>query len=192
MNILIALYNSSYAEIHDSRSDEEYMALYARQTIQYVRAIDEYVYIAPFTLIEVFGLILPFEWWMSKERYARLNHTVMGIVYSPMLLLTAMWETKQAHIVIANRRRGAQADDTIEEWEDDECDLDVDDWKSRVAKAKPNLQDNPVQECKELRKEVQELKEMMKALLQHRGVHQKEDPMESSSSTAGYPTPRDD
>jgi hypothetical protein len=44
LNILIALYNSSYDSISDNAVDE-YMALFAQKTLQFVRAPDEYVYI---------------------------------------------------------------------------------------------------------------------------------------------------
>ena len=45
LNILIALYNSAYSDITDNAVDE-YMALFAQKTIQFVRAPDENVFIA--------------------------------------------------------------------------------------------------------------------------------------------------
>lgn len=45
LNILIALYNSAYEDITDNAVDE-YMALFAQKTIQFVRAPDENVFIA--------------------------------------------------------------------------------------------------------------------------------------------------
>jgi Ion transport protein len=47
LNILIALYNSSYQDITDDALDE-YMALFTQKTVQHVRAPDENVFIAPF------------------------------------------------------------------------------------------------------------------------------------------------
>jgi hypothetical protein len=61
LNVLIALYNSAYEDITGNATDE-YMALFASKTMQFVRAPDENVFIAPFNLIELFFLILPFEW----------------------------------------------------------------------------------------------------------------------------------
>lgn len=84
------------------------------QTLGFIRAPDENVFIAPFNLIEIFLLILPFEWWMKKERYERLNNAVMGIIYSPLLLLTAYLETKQAHHVKRNRDHHEADDNTTE------------------------------------------------------------------------------
>lgn len=45
LNILIALYNSAYEDITDNAIDE-YMALLAQKTLQFVRAPDENVFIA--------------------------------------------------------------------------------------------------------------------------------------------------
>ncbi|KAH8632272.1 Calcium channel [Alternaria alternata] len=56
-----------------SNAIDEYMALFSQKTMQFVRAPDENVFIAPFNLIEMFCLILPFEWWMDEKRYDKLN-----------------------------------------------------------------------------------------------------------------------
>lgn len=44
LNILIALYNSSYSDI-SGNADDEFMALFSRKTLQFVRAPDENVFI---------------------------------------------------------------------------------------------------------------------------------------------------
>jgi hypothetical protein len=75
LNVLIALYNSAYEDITQNAIDE-YMALFSQKTMQFVRAPDENVFIAPFNLIEMFFLILPFEWWMDEKRYDKLNDMV--------------------------------------------------------------------------------------------------------------------
>ena len=72
LNILIALYNSAYEDIYENANDE-YLALLAQKTMQFVRAPDENVFIAPFNLIEVFLLTIPFEWWMNKKLYKRIK-----------------------------------------------------------------------------------------------------------------------
>ena len=116
LNVLIALYNSAYEDVTDNAIDE-YLALFSQKTLQFVRAPDENVFIAPFNLVELFGLVLPFEWWMSDKQYARLNDYVMGVLYSPLLLITAYLETRTARTVRFNRKRNEADDDTIEEWE---------------------------------------------------------------------------
>lgn len=132
--------------------------------MQFVRAPDENVFIAPFNLIEMFCLVLPFEWWMSKARYERLNNVVMGVIYSPLLLCTAAWETKVAQSVRSNRRRGEEDEDTTEEWEQlsGELDFESSGWAKRVDQSKPNVEfDGTLLEVRQLKDEIKELKEMI-------------------------------
>jgi len=96
LNILIALYGSAYSDITDNAVDE-YMALFSQKTMQFVRAPDENVFIAPFNLIELFCLVIPFEWWLPRHRYERLNDIVMGIIYSPVLLDCGSGDETGAH-----------------------------------------------------------------------------------------------
>jgi len=166
LNILIALYNSAYEDITENAVDE-YMALFAQKTMQFVRAPDENVFIAPFNLIELFLLVLPFEWWMPNDKYQRLNDYVMGVIYSPLLLITSFLETKQAHVVKYNRRRGEDDDDTVEEWEQltADCDFEADGWSKKVEDSKPNVEtDAAILEVRKLRKEVGELKGLIEGL----------------------------
>lgn len=159
LNILIALYNSAYEDITDNATDE-YMALFASKTMQFVRAPDENVFIAPFNLIELFFLIIPFEWWMDSYRYERLNNYVMGIVYSPLLLVVAAVEARQARVVRSNRRRGEEDDDTVEEWEqmEDLMDFERDGWAKKVEVTKPNVEvEAAVLEIRKLKEMVSEL-----------------------------------
>ncbi len=171
LNILIALYNSAYQDITDNAIDE-YMALFGQKTMQFVRAPDENVFIPPLNLVEVFFLIIPFEWWMSREAYAKLNDFVMALVYSPLLLVTAWFENESAKKVMSNRLRGEQDDDIVEEWEQmaGEVDFEAEGWDKKVAAAKPNVEeDQATIEVKELRVEVKELKDMVKAFLESNG-----------------------
>lgn len=163
LNVLIALYNSAYEDITQNAIDE-YMALFSQKTMQFVRAPDENVFIAPFNLIEMFFLILPFEWWLPKARYERLNDIVMGTLYSPLLVITAFLETRSAHRVSYNRRRGEDDDDKIHEWEQvlHECDFEADGWDKKVQATKPNVEfDTAVLEVKKLQGEVKELKDLL-------------------------------
>lgn len=166
LNILIALYNSAYEDITDNAIDE-YMALFAQKTMRFVRAPDENVFIAPFNLIEIFCLIIPFEWWMNDHQYERLNHYVMTVIYSPLLILSAMYEVWEAKRVRFNRKRGEDDDDTIEEWEqmDGEIDFEGEGWAKLVEQTKPNVEvDRDILEIQALRDEVRDLKDMIKRL----------------------------
>lgn len=171
LNILIALYNSAYEDITENAIDE-YMALFAQKTMQFVRAPDENVFIAPLNLIEIFGLIIPFEWWLPRKRYAKLNDYVMALVYSPLLLIAAWFENRSAMRVRFNRSSGEEDDDTVEEWEQlaGEVNFEADGWEKKVAIVKPNVEeDQATTEVKELRAEVKELKDMLKAFLDANG-----------------------
>ncbi|KAM3423689.1 hypothetical protein BST61_g1102 [Cercospora zeina] len=166
LNILIALYNSAYEDITGNATDE-YLALFAQKTMQFVRAPDENVFIAPFNIIEIFCLIIPFEWWMSKARYEQLNDLVMGIIYSPLLLITALLETRTARLVRFNRSRHESDDDTIEEWEQLEPELDVEGtgWSKRVEETSPDVVvDGTLLEVRKLRDDIDELKKMIREL----------------------------
>jgi len=166
LNILIALYNSAYEDITENAIDE-YMALFSAKTMQFTRAPDENVFIAPFNLIELFFLIIPFEWWMEKSRYERLNNYVMGVVYSPLLIFTAFYEAQEAKTVRSNRMRGEEDDDTVEEWEqlDGEIDFEGEGWNKKVADSKPVVDvETDVLEIRELKNQISELRDMVRAL----------------------------
>lgn len=172
LNILIALYNSAYEDIYDNANDE-FLALFAQKTMLFVRAPDENVFIAPFNLIEIFLLVLPFEWWMSKKLYKQLNDAVMWLIYLPLLLPAAFFETRQAGEIRANRARGEADEDTVEEWEQmtDQVDFDADGWNEAVGLAKSHLDQDPaVSEVQQLKQEVETLKEMLERLSRSLGV----------------------
>ncbi|KAH9889666.1 hypothetical protein F4778DRAFT_785578 [Xylariomycetidae sp. FL2044] len=164
LNVLIALYNSAYEDIYDN-SDDEYLALFSQKTMQFVRAPDENVFIAPFNLIEVFFLIIPFEWWLPKQYYERLNDIVMGVIYSPLLFCAALFEVKTAKDIRRNRKRGEDDEDTVEEWEQmtDQVDFEQEGWTKKVEISKANVEEEPaVLEVRKLRDEVDELKDLLK------------------------------
>ncbi|KAI1134752.1 hypothetical protein F5Y05DRAFT_397255 [Hypoxylon sp. FL0543] len=166
LNILIALYNSAYEDIYDN-ADDEFLALFSQKTMQFVRAPDENVFIAPFNLVEIFLLIIPFEWWMPKKQYERLNDIVMGIIYSPLLFCSAWFEVRMARDIRRNRRNGEQDDDTEEEWEQmaGQVDFEGEGWTKKVADSKANFEDDPaVIEVKKLRDEVEQLKGLLENL----------------------------
>ncbi|KAL9105630.1 MAG: hypothetical protein Q9227_009242 [Pyrenula ochraceoflavens] len=166
LNILIALYNSAYEDI-SGNSDDEYMALFSQKTMQFVRAPDENVFIPPFNLIEIFCLILPFEWWMERKSYELLNNYVMGVIYSPLLLIIASLESREARHIRWNRGRNEEDDDTIEEWEqlEGEIDFEGEGWDKKVESTKPDVKvDATLFEVRELKEQLEDLKRMVRAV----------------------------
>ncbi|KAI8162177.1 Calcium channel [Colletotrichum sp. SAR 10_86] len=161
LNILIALYNSAYEDIYGNANDE-YLALFAQKTMQFVRAPDENVYIPPFNLLEM--LVICLFWWMEKSKFERMSDIIMGIIYSPVLVIAAWHETKTAGEIRSNRARGEEDDDTIEEWEQmmDQVDFEADGWNKLCISAKTNLEADPtITEVQKLRGEVEELKKLL-------------------------------
>lgn len=132
--------------------------------MQFVRAPDENVFIPPFNLIETFLLAMPFEWWMRKATYERINDYVMAGLYSPLLVAAAYFEMRTAAEIVSNRSRGEEDDDTVEEWEQmaAEVDFAAEGWDKKVQSARSNVEEEPaVLEVKQLKAEVDELKEIM-------------------------------
>lgn len=170
LNVLIALYNSAYEDITENAIDE-FLALFSQKTMQFVRAPDENVYIAPFNLVEICCLILPFEWWMSRPTYEYLNDIVMGVVYSPLLVVTAFAEVRTARQVRFNRSRNESDDDTVEDWEQmsDEMDFEASGWSKRVEETSPNLfVDETLATVRHLKAEMEEMKKMIEGLTKGR------------------------
>jgi hypothetical protein len=92
----------------------------------------------------------------------------MGFVYSPLLVITAALETKEAKWVKQNRHRKATDDDTIEEWEqlEEQCDFEADGWAKKVDETKPNVEvSGAILEVRKLKGEVDELKGMLAEVL---------------------------
>ncbi|KAM5475493.1 Calcium channel yvc1 [Microsporum audouinii] len=181
LNILIALYNSAYEDI-TGNAINEYMGLFAHRTLQYVRAPDENVFIAPLNLVEIICLIIPFEWWLPSDRYDKLNNYVMGIIYSPLLLVTALLESTNAQRIRLNRRLGEDDDDIQEEWENaaESAEFDfkkvgdhpeTEAWDMAVTKSKPNVEvDQCVLEIRGLKEQVRQLTQLVTVLTERQGV----------------------
>lgn len=108
---------------------------------------------------------------MSDAAYARLNDRVMFIIYSPLLVLTAFLEQKEARHVNYNRRRGEEDEDTTHEWEQvlHECDFEADGWDKKVQATRPNVEfDTAVLEVRKLQEQVAELKELLQGLTENK------------------------
>lgn len=93
LNLLIALFNSSYTNITDS-SEKEYLALFTFKVFSYLKSPDQFPYAAPFNLIEVF-LVIPFSLILSKENYKSLNRVVMGTLFWIPVLSIAYGEQRR-------------------------------------------------------------------------------------------------
>jgi hypothetical protein len=107
---------------------------------------------------------------MSKEGYAKLNDVVMGIIYSPLLVLTAWVEAHQANQIRWNRRHGEEDEDNRQEWEfvAEDVDFDLDDfWKEEVKQSTSDIKANSTTvEIRELKEQVAALTELVKSLSQ--------------------------
>ncbi|KAL3482261.1 hypothetical protein BJX99DRAFT_85006 [Aspergillus californicus] len=171
LNILIALYNSAYEAISGNATDE-YMAIFAAKTMQFARAPDENVFVPPFNLIEIIFLILPFEWWLPTQYYARLNDIVMGVIYAPLLLVIGFLEVREARRIRSNRRRGEEDDGDVEEWEHiaEQVDFEIDDtWRQSVRETSPNVHvDQYSLEIIQLKEQVQSLTDMVRQLVEEK------------------------
>lgn len=76
-------------------------------------------------------------------------------------------ETRQAHDVRSNRRRGESDDDSIQEWEQLQHETDElqEEWMKKVESSKPDVEtDQAVLDIKKLRGEVGELKKLIEGL----------------------------
>ncbi len=123
-------------------------------------------------LIEIFLLILPFERWLPAARYERLNNAVMTTIYSPLLLITAWLESREARRIQQNQKRGLLDEDTMEEWEQmaDSFDPGCAGWKEKVEVTRPNIEtDAAIVEVRELKAQVEELTVLVKGLKEPAG-----------------------
>ncbi len=156
---------------------------------RYNSKTDALIHSPALNLIEIFFLVLPFEWWMPKHRYERLNHYVMGVIYSPLLLVTAFIETRQAELITRNRKRGEADDDTTEEWEspfglesqpdgdtaananatNGPVDFENEGWAQRCRDTTPNIETEAVVvEINNLKTQLEEVKELVKRMVRER------------------------
>lgn len=91
----------------------------------------------------------------------------MGALYSPLLLVTAWVETRQAHRIYHNRKHGENDEDTVEEWEQlgGQVDFEAEGWTKKVEASRPNVEtDAAVLEVRELRRRVEELVQVAEGL----------------------------
>lgn len=92
----------------------------------------------------------------------------MGIIYSPLLVITAWLETRQAGRIQWNRRHGEEDENDTQEWGHvaEGVDFDLEDsWKEEVKQSTPDIKaDHCTVEIRQLKEQVAVLTEMVKKL----------------------------
>lgn len=132
------------------------MALFARKTLQFVRAPDENVFVPPFNLVEVF-LLVPFELVLSKQRYQRLNNFVLGVLYAPYLTCIAFYEAK-LHKKQAKAQDGDFDDDDLMDAGEDEHNRQ---WHKTCEEKLPSMA-LEMDVLEEIKAKLQEVEKMVK------------------------------
>lgn len=115
---------------------------------------------------------------MANDTYERLNEIVMSILYFPLLLITALLETRDARWIRWNRRHGEADDTVLQEWEDlanevgfntNSAFSETDEWAKAVHRTKPNVDVSATRlEIRELKEQVRLLTESVRALTEEK------------------------
>jgi hypothetical protein len=109
LNILVALFNQAYAVVTDNAVDE-FLALFSHKTLNFIRAPDENTFCAPLNLIEIF-FIIPLQPFLKPSSYQKFNEIVMRLVYFPVLVIIAFYESKLVPndiLIIESKQRRLQ------------------------------------------------------------------------------------
>ncbi|KAH9833732.1 uncharacterized protein C8Q71DRAFT_838808 [Rhodofomes roseus] len=92
INVLISLFSSAYDDVVEDAA-AEYLTYFAGKVGGMIRAPDEYVYPAPFNIIEIL-FIAPLEFFVSKRTYDRINRCVMMVLFCIPLCIIALYESE--------------------------------------------------------------------------------------------------
>lgn len=95
----------------------------------------------------------------------------MEFLYSPLLLVTALFETRSSREVSMNRSRGKLNDDRVGEWEQmgDAVDFESEGWAKEVQAIKSNIEDGQADlEVRQLRSELKEIRRCWRRCLMSR------------------------
>jgi len=106
VNVLIALFGTAYSDVYANKQDV-YLAFLAAKTIGMstykvhqwltpVRAPDNFVYPAPFNLVETL-FVAPLEPFVDSDLYVSINKVVMGVVFCVPLTIIALYESLIVH-----------------------------------------------------------------------------------------------
>ncbi|THH28802.1 hypothetical protein EUX98_g5390 [Antrodiella citrinella] len=91
LNILISLFASAYDDVVEDAA-AEYLAYFANKAVDMVRAPDQYLYPAPFNIIEL--LVAPLEYIVNKGVYGKINDWIMSILFFIPLTTIAIYEAE--------------------------------------------------------------------------------------------------
>lgn len=91
-NILIALLNKAYEDVVED-GDDIFSAYFATKAVSLIRAPDQFVYPAPFNLLEGL-LIAPLEYVLPRKAYQNLNTIVQTFIFSGPLAIVALYESQ--------------------------------------------------------------------------------------------------
>ncbi|KAH9049645.1 calcium activated cation channel [Lactarius hengduanensis] len=91
LNVLISLFSSAYSDVVDD-AEAEYLSFFASKAVAMIRAPDTYVYPAPFNLVETF-FVAPLEFILSRSAYAKLNRSVMSVLFFIPMAIIALYES---------------------------------------------------------------------------------------------------
>ncbi|KAH9927239.1 uncharacterized protein B0H18DRAFT_1084767 [Fomitopsis serialis] len=92
INVLISLFSSAYDDVVEDAA-AEYLTYFAGKVGGMIRAPDEYVYPAPFNIVEIL-LVAPLEFFVSKRTYDRVNRCVMMVLFFIPLCAIALYEAE--------------------------------------------------------------------------------------------------
>ncbi|KAH8094840.1 hypothetical protein BXZ70DRAFT_991717 [Cristinia sonorae] len=92
LNVLISLFSSAYDDVVEDAA-AEYLAYFADKAVGMVRAPDQYLYPAPFNLIELV-FIAPLEYIVPTHTYKTINKWMMSIVFFIPLAAIALFEAE--------------------------------------------------------------------------------------------------
>jgi len=92
LNILISLFSSAYDDVVEDAA-AEYLAYFADKAVAMIRAPDQYLYPAPFNIIELV-LIAPLEYIVSKDLYRTINGWMMSVLFFIPLSVIAVYEAE--------------------------------------------------------------------------------------------------
>jgi len=110
------LFSSAYSDVVDD-AEAEFLTFFAAKTVSMIRAPDEFVYPAPFNLVELI-FIAPTEMILDKETYARLNRNVMSVLFFIPMIVIALHESvldlKRHNWMSSWVSEGFELDDTPE------------------------------------------------------------------------------
>jgi hypothetical protein len=139
--------------------------LFSNKTLEYIRAPDENTFCPPLNLIEICFLI-PLQPLLHKTAYQKINQVVMKAMYSPVLCLIALYESKyhlcihanprfQAIRISQNRLTGIADGESSLGWDIElEFDPQRTGWANKVKTTIPHIEEDEMALLRRLEREV--------------------------------------